>query len=714
MMRGAALRTSLRIAGIYALMSVTWIMLSDRLVESIAPTAVALAWLQSVKGLAFVLLTAVVIGLLVYRQAARAEAARERLREREAYFRNLFESAPTAYQSLDADGRILDVNPAWCDLLGHEREAVMGQPLSRFVVADQRSELAERFPEFLATGAMDDPELQLRHRDGHPVTVSVDGRLQRDAAGRVVRTHCVLHDITRRKQMEDQLRDQGERLFLALEGARLGTFDWDLRTGEIVWDRRHAELFGVRLEEFDGTYAGFLRRIHPDDRSLVEARIEIARAGRSLFQAEFRVRGADGGWRWIAGTGRFMSDAGTGEPIRMGGVAQDISERKNLEAQLLQAQKMEAVGQLAGGVAHDFNNLLQVINGYAEMALEGLDAHHPAHASVGEVVGAGTRAARLVAQLLAFSRRQVIVPEDLDLDEVVGRALDLVRRSLGEHIRVQWSPQHRLGNVRADRGQMEQVLMNLCLNARDAMPGGGDLVLRTENVVFDAEYRRHHAWARPGRYVGLSVTDTGTGMPPEVLERIWEPFFTTKEPDKGTGLGLSTVYGIIRQHEGLVHVDSEPGRGTTLAVYLPQVERSAAAVAAPVQTTAHGGEETILVVEDNDSVRDLMRTVLERAGYRVLAASGGREALDLLEVHGEQVDLAILDVVMPDLGGREVHDRARDRWPDLRFLFASGYSLDGVHTDFVLAEEFALIQKPFAAADLLAAVRGQLDGVGEA
>ncbi len=708
----------------------------------------------------------------------------------------------------------------------------MGQPLSRFVAAADRDLFEERFLGFVATGAMTDPEVELRHRDGQAITVAIDGRLQRDADGRVIRTHCVLHDITRRKQMEDQLRHQGERLFLALEGARFGTFDWDLSTGGIIWDERHAELFGLPLAEFNGSYAAFAGRIHPDDLPGVDAAVERARAERAIYHAEFRVRAADGQWRWIAGSGRFTYHPETGEPVRMGGVVQDIderkrteadlalrsaaiekslngfdivdadgrfryanqayldmwgyddlddlmrttpvqhcadprtptriiaaleaegevsleftarrkdgstfevwmvaqrildedgrplylgtsidiSERRDLEAQLLQAQKMEAVGQLAGGVAHDFNNLLQVINGHAEMALEGLAAGHPAQASVREVLGAGERSARLVAQLLAFSRRQVIAPEDLDLNDVVSGALDLIRRSLGERIQIQWLPGHQLGNVRADRIQVEQVIMNLCLNGRDAMPAGGELVIETENVSFDAEYCRHHAWARPGRYVLLSVTDTGTGMPPEVVERIWDPFFTTKEPGKGTGLGLSTVYGIVRQHDGLVHVYSEPERGTTLEVYLPQVERSASAVGSKVKAAARGGEETILVAEDNLNVRELMRVVLERAGYRVLAASGGREALELLETEGDGVDLAILDVVMPDLGGRDVHDRARDRWPAMRFLFASGYSLDGVHTDFVLEKDIALIQKPFAAADLLAAVRAQLDAGGD-
>jgi len=832
--RRAALGPALRIAGIYAAVSVAWILLSDSVAESLAPDPATLVWIQNLKGTFFVLASAGLIGLLVYRHSARAEVARQRTAGRETYFRELFESAPTGYQSLDAGGRLLDVNQAWCDLLGHAREEVLGRPMAEFLAPSQLPLLEERFPRFVAEGKLTDAEFVLRRRDGGEVVVTIDGRLQRDADGRMVRTHCVLHDITERKQAEQDLRRSRERLALALEGGQLGSYTWDLRTGTIVWDERHAELFGVALADFAGTYAAFRERVHPADLPRVEAAVERSRRDRSLYDCEFRARDASGGWRWIAARGRFAYDPQTGEALRMSGVVADIddrkrteadlelrsraienslngfdvvgadgrfvyvnqaylrmwgyddladvqrtvpadhcadplipariiaaleadgeveleftarrkdgstfeawmvaqrttdsegrplymgtsidiSDRKNLEAQLLQAQKMEAVGQLAGGVAHDFNNLLQVINGYAEMALEGLPEHDPAHPCVREVVQAGGRAARLVAQLLAFSRRQVIDPADLDLNDVVAGMLDLVRRSLGERIAVEWLPGHQLGTVRADRVQVEQVLMNLCINARDAMPEGGRLTIETENVRLDGEYCRHETWAQPGRYVLLSVTDSGLGMSEAVLQHIWEPFFTTKEPGKGTGLGLSTVYGIVRQHDGLVHVYSEPDQGTTVKIYLPLVERPATAVGTKLRPRTAGGHETILVAEDNDHVRELMCTVLERAGYSVLLADDGDEALALLEREGDGVDLAILDVVMPGLGGREVHDRVHDRLPGLKFLFASGYSLNGVHTDFVLDQGFARIQKPFAAADLLAEVRALLDAdAGEA
>ena len=398
------------------------------------------------------------------------------------------------------------------------------------------------------------------------------------------------------------------------------------------------------------------------------------------------------------------------KPLMLGGISLDITEQKQLEAQLRQAQKMEAVGQLAGGVAHDFNNLLQVINGYAEMALEDLNEQHPARVCVEEIAGSGQRAALLVAQLLAFSRRQVIQPDNLDLNEIIAALLKMLTRMLGEHVQVEFLPGHQLGTVFADRAQIEQVLMNLCINARDAIrEDTGRLTLETENVRFDQEYCENHSWARPGRYVLLSVTDTGSGMAPEVLEHIWEPFFTTKEVGKGTGLGLSTVYGIVRQHEGMVNVYSEPGRGTTFKVYLPLVERPAASVGTKVEAPARGGHETILVAEDNPTVRALIRLLLEKAGYRVLLASDGNEALAMGEKHGENIDLALLDVVMPGLGGRAVYETLHQKFPQIRFLFASGYSMNGVHTNFVLDEGFDLLQKPFESRTLLSKVRNTLD-----
>jgi two-component system cell cycle sensor histidine kinase/response regulator CckA len=397
-------------------------------------------------------------------------------------------------------------------------------------------------------------------------------------------------------------------------------------------------------------------------------------------------------------------------------IARDITERKKAEAererlseQLRQAQKMEAVGQLAGGVAHDFNNLLQVINGHADILLSELAPTDSARPSAEDIAAAGKRAATLVSQLLAFSRRQVLRLENLDLNEVVGGILKMLERVIGEHVRISFVPGFRLGSVHADRGQIEQVIMNLCVNARDAMPEGGQLTIETQNVVIDREYCEVHSWATPGRYVLLSVTDTGHGMDAQTRERIWEPFFTTKEMGHGTGLGLSTVYGIVRQHEGMIQVYSEPIKGTLFKIYFPMTEVAAASVGAKIQGPVPTGSETVLLVEDDATVRNLCQRILERGGYAVLVASDGEEAIDICGAHGDRIDLALLDVVLPKLGGRGIYERVKDRYPRMRFLFASGYSANAVHTGFVLDEGIQLIQKPFTPDQLLRQVREVLD-----
>ncbi len=387
----------------------------------------------------------------------------------------------------------------------------------------------------------------------------------------------------------------------------------------------------------------------------------------------------------------------------------DITHIKQLETQLLQAQKMEAIGQLAGGVAHDFNNILQAINGYTELATEDTDSAHPAQSSLAEIAKAADRAAKLVGQLLAFSRRQILAPAHLELNDVIGKLISMLGRVIGEHIRLDFMPGHQLGVVRADCTMMEQALLNLSVNARDAMPQGGRLTIETENVSFGSDFCAQNLWARPGRYVLLSVTDTGCGMDAATLEHIFEPFFTTKDAGKGTGLGLSMVYGIVRQHEGMVRVYSEVGKGTTFKIYLPVVERPADAVGTKIAGTPPRGTETILVAEDDASLRELARQTLERAGYTVLTAADGAAALDLFEKNKGRVQLLLLDVVMPELGGREVFDRIRAQQPHLPALFASGYSENAIHTNFVLQEGMQLIRKPYDANELLRRVRQILD-----
>ncbi len=394
-------------------------------------------------------------------------------------------------------------------------------------------------------------------------------------------------------------------------------------------------------------------------------------------------------------------------------IARDATERARLEQHLRQAQKMEAVGRLAGGVAHDFNNLLTVINGYADMLLGDLPAGDPGRWALAEIRQAGDRAAALTRQLLAFSRQQVTQPEVLDLNAVVAETGGMLRRLIGEDVELTTDLAPDLGRVLADRGQLGQVLLNLIVNARDAMPQGGKLTIATANVELGEDDLRLRPGCRGGRYALLTVSDTGCGMDEATLARVFEPFFTTKGPGQGTGLGLATVYGIVKQSEGYVYASSAPGRGTTFQVYLPRVEAQFPCAEAP-ETAGAGpaGSETVLLVEDEAAVREFAATALRRAGYTVLEVAGGEEALRLAAGHPGPVPLLVTDVVMPGMGGRLLAERLQERHPGLRVLYLSGYTDDAVVRHGVREAEVAFLQKPFTAESLARKVREVLDQPG--
>jgi len=393
-------------------------------------------------------------------------------------------------------------------------------------------------------------------------------------------------------------------------------------------------------------------------------------------------------------------------------VKRDVTEEIKLEEQARQSQKMESIGQLVGGVAHDFNNLLQIINGYTDMARSRLEPQHVAAASLEEVSKAGGRARDLVGQLLAFSRQQVIDPADLDLNMEIESSQKMLRHIIGEHIQFQFIAGEDLGLVFADKGQINQVMMNLCVNARDAMPDGGTLTLKTESVLIAPEDLKAHGLVRPGRYVFLSITDTGCGMDKTICEKIFDPFFTTKEVGKGTGLGLSTVYGIVKQNEGHIAVYSELGEGTVFKIYLPVASPLPAGGFSPASENdvpAEGGAETILVTEDDEAILKLATQILSSAGYTVLTAKDGEEAVRVFKEHADEIDLVMMDVVMPRMSGKNVMDAILQKRPAMRHLFVSGYSPDAGHNDFIKEKGLHLLSKPYQAAALLHKIREVLE-----
>ena len=400
-----------------------------------------------------------------------------------------------------------------------------------------------------------------------------------------------------------------------------------------------------------------------------------------------------------------------GQPVGMQGIARDVTERKQLEAQFRQAQKMEAVGRLAGGVAHDFNNLLLVVRGYSELSLARLGPHESLRTNLEEIQKAADRAASLTQQLLAFSRQQVLQPKVLDLNTVVTDAEKMLRRLIGEDIEVVAELAPELGPVMSDPGRIEQIILNLAVNGRDAMPQGGRLTLKTSNVTLDQAYARQHRGARPGPHVLLAVSDTGVGMDAETQSHIFEPFFTTKDAGKGTGLGLSTVYGIVKQSGGTIWVESAPGRGTTFEIYLPLVEKVAAGGELHPALPAHppGGTETILVVEDELSVRKLGANFLASSGYTVLEAPDGGAALKVCEKHRGPIHLLMTDLVMPGMSGRELAVRLAGQRPELKVIYVSGYTDDNVVPHGVWEEEIAFLPKPFSLHELAHKVREALE-----
>jgi len=389
--------------------------------------------------------------------------------------------------------------------------------------------------------------------------------------------------------------------------------------------------------------------------------------------------------------------------------ARDVTERRSLERQLLQAQKMEAVGRLAGGIAHDFNNVLTAIFGYVDLLLDGLPTLSPLRPDIEEIRTAAERAAGLTRQLLAFSRKQVLQMRTLDLNELLTDIDKLLRRLLGEDIDIVTKLDPRLGAVRADSGQLEQVVVNLAVNARDAMPGGGRLTIETRNAELDEAYTRQHVPVRPGRYVMFALSDTGTGMSPETMAHMFEPFFTTKEAGKGTGLGLATVYGIVKQSGGYVWCYSELGHGTTFTVYLPRVDAPAEPQAPPREVATVTGTETILLAEDDEILRPLTKGLLAKLGYTVLEAESAEQAFAVAGVHQGPIHLLVADVVMPGASGRKLARRLAQSRPETRVLYVSGYTDDAIVHHGMLEPGLNFLQKPFTPAALARKVRDVLD-----
>ncbi|MFN3412693.1 MAG: PAS domain-containing protein, partial [Thermoanaerobaculum sp.] len=516
------------------------------------------------------------------------------------------------------------------------------EPFYKWAHPEDRERVQKEAQEYFAAGASSwSQAYRLVCPDGRVRWVLDRTVVLRDAHGQVVGFDGYLLDVTEAEEARRQLEEERLRSAAAIEATGEVVYDWNVKTGAISWSRASFDRFGYAPEAMGGITT-WEERIHPEDRDRVLLLLNRTLTTGEPFEAEYRYLRADGTYAHVLDRGAVERDA-EGKPVRMVGAMVDITAPKTLEAQLRLAQRLESLGQLAGGVAHDFNNLLTAIMGTVDLMEKKISPGDPMMQDVKNVRKAAERAASLTQQLLAFSRRQIVELKPLDLNAHLQASLSMFRRLMPENVTVDFLPGSHLGTIMADPGQLDQILVNLLVNARDAMPEGGTITIETENVLVNGEYVRQHPWAKEGRYVLLSVSDTGVGMDEATRQRVFEPFFTTKEPGKGTGLGLSTVYGIVKQHDGMIHVYSEVGKGTTFKIYFPLVERRAVEVGTKVEGPVVGGNERIMLVEDEETVRQVLAESLGALGYEVLTAADGEEALQLLEERGFAVHLVVSD-----------------------------------------------------------------------
>ncbi|OGU06879.1 MAG: hypothetical protein A2075_21865 [Geobacteraceae bacterium GWC2_58_44] len=507
-----------------------------------------------------------------------------------------------------------------------------------------------------------------------------------------------IHDITQRRGNEELVREATRRLQLAVKSAGLGVWEWDIAAGSVVWNDRMCELYGIAPTDFDGRHATWSGALHPEDRDRTFAACREALVGEKEFNTEFRVIHPGGRVKTLKGDAVVVRDQAS-RPLRMVGLNRDITDQRYLEAQLLQSQKMEAVGRLAGGVAHEFNNNLSVILGYAELSkLVEVDSSK-FREYLDEIIKAAEHSRDVTHQLLAFSRHEIIAPRRVDLNLLIGRSEKTLWRLIGEDVELILTTSDHIWPVLIDPAQLNQVVMNLVVNARDAMPHGGTLSIETTNVALDEICRIGTPETRPGEYVRMTVTDTGVGMDGELQGRVFEPFFTTKGVGKGTGLGLATVYGIMSQNGGFIKVSSEPGEGASFSLFFPRMnpEQAAGQAQEPAMDAGAGG---VLLVEDEPTVRLMAQLMLEKIGYSVLVAASPQEALEKCRRSEGGIDCLLTDVIMPGMSGVDLSVAARAICPGIGIVYMSGYSSDLIAPHGVLEPGVLFLQKPFDAATL--------------
>jgi len=636
------------------------------------------------------------------------------LRNTEERLRKVFESSMMGMFYWNLCGGITAANQTFLDMVGYTREDLEAGRMnwSKMTPKEYAERDATAVAELHQCGVVAPFEKEYFRKDGTRLPVLLGCVVLEPEQQRGV---SFVLDVSERNSAEEEQRKSKALLDATGRMARVGGWELDADTLEVRWTEEIHRIHEVPLDYMPPLQEA-INYYHPDDQERLSQAIKRALERGEPYDEEIRFITAKGTHLWT----RTMCQPQivNGNVVRLTGTFQDITERKlaeeerkKLQAQLTQAQKMESVGRLAGGVAHDFNNMLNVILGHVELALEGLSAENPLCSDLEEIKKAAERSANLTCQLLAFARRQTVAPQVLNLNETIEPMLTMLGRLIGEDIDLLWQPAERLKPVRIDRSQIDQLLANLVVNARDAIDGVGKVTIETEQVEFDEDYCATHAGFDPGEYVLLAVSDDGRGMDEETQTQIFEPFFTTKGVREGTGLGLATVYGIVKQNQGFINCSSEPGQGTTFRIYLRVYAAGQAGQApegAEAALPAHG-HETVLLVEDESAILALGTRILERLGYQVLAASTPGKAIRLAEEHSGEIQLLITDVVMPEMNGRDLAKRLLSLYPNLKRLFMSGYTADVIAHHGVLEEGVHFLQKPFSMKQLEIDVREALE-----
>ena len=644
------------------------------------------------------------------RMALTRKEADEKLRESEAFRTAVLDGIGEGVVVIGRDYRILSANQGYCNQVKMSCDTIIGKYCHKVShhIDQPCFEMAEgcdcTVKKCFETGEHHRSMHTHFDNTGNTTYIETNAYPLRDKSGEVVAAIETLVDVTDLVSLEKRLVEVKDHYQKLYDDSPDMMHSIDREGNIIICNRTELKILGFEAEELIGKPLKDL--IVPEERDSCDRKMGTLKTD-GLFEGEITLLAKDGRRIPVFIRSKAIYDE-NGSFLMSDAVLRDITEKKHLEAQLFQSQKMEAVGLLAGGVAHDFNNILTVVVGYGSLLLKKTEADSTARGYVEQVLAAAERATNLTQNLLAFSRKQIINPKSVRLSEVIKQLEKILARVISEDIELRVFPASREASVMSDAGQLDQVLMNLATNARDAMPEGGTLVIETELVEFDAEYVRRHVFAKPGKYMLISVTDTGKGMDAKTKEKIFEPFYTTKEVGKGTGLGLSMVYGIVKQHNGYINVYSEPGRGTTFKIYLPVIEQEAEALAAVALPPVTGGTETILLAEDAVMVRDLAKNILEEFGYRVITAENGVDAVEAYKAH-PGIALLILDVIMPGKNGKEVFAEIQGLRPGIRALFMSGYTANIIHKKGILDSATEFISKPFSPNAFLRKVREVLD-----